>query len=342
MAFADQQATTEVLHVIWEASKDGYLKPTVNFEPVNIGGVIIQYATGFNAAFIHANGLGPGAFIEVIRSGDVIPYIKEVKAPSPTGPAMPTVKWHWNETQVDAVLDNISENPDVQKRALLYFAQTLEIGFCGEGNIAKLYEVGVRTPLDLLAVKAAALEGRGFAKASASKIVGEIDKAAKKATLTQWAVGSGIFGRGVGTKRVEAALEVMPKDLRGAADLVGKIMEQGGWSQESATAFVSHLDEFRKFLTAAGVEVRVATPAATAKPVGAKLAGQVVLFTGFHPKDLEAAVVAQGGELADTWGKKVTVLVIKDETVVNEKTKKAAAAGIPIATAAQFKAKLGM
>ena len=342
MAFADQQATTEVLHVNWEASKDGYLKPTVNFEPVNIGGVIIQYATGFNAAFIHANGLGPGAFIEVIRSGDVIPYIKEVKAPSPTGPAMPTVKWHWNETQVDAVLDNISENPDVQKRALLYFAQTLDIGFCGEGNIAKLYEVGVRTPLDLLAVKATALEGRGFAKASASKIVAEIDKAAKKATLTQWAVGSGIFGRGIGTKRVEAALEVMPKDLKPGADLVGKIVEQGGWSQESATAFVGHLDEFRKFLAAAGVEVRVATPAAAPKPAGAKLAGQVVLFTGFHPKDLEAAVVAQGGELADTWGKKVTVLVIKDETVANEKTKKAAAAGIPIATAAQFKAKLGM
>jgi DNA ligase (NAD+) len=75
MLFADQQATTEVLKVVWEVSKDGYLKPTVNFEPVNIGGSIIQYATGFNAAWIHENGIGPGAFIDIIRSGDVIPYI---------------------------------------------------------------------------------------------------------------------------------------------------------------------------------------------------------------------------------------------------------------------------
>jgi ABC-type sugar transport system substrate-binding protein len=64
------------------------------------------------------------------------------------------------------------------------------------------------------------------------------------------------------------------------------------------------------------------------------------LFTGFHPKDLELEVVKQGGELADTWGKKVTILVIKDETVVNEKTKKAAAAGIPIMTADQFRSRL--
>jgi len=172
-----------------------------------------------------------------------------------------------------------------------------------------------------------------------------IAKAAAKATLTQWAVGSGIFGRGIGTKRVEAALEVVPKDLKPSASLVGKIMEQGGWSKDSAEGFVGNLDEFRKFLKAAGVSVSAAAAAAAKavpKPVGAKMAGQVVLFTGFHPKDLEAAVVAQGGELADVWGKKVTVLVVKDDTVANEKTKKAVAAGVPVVTADQFKTKLGL
>jgi NAD-dependent DNA ligase len=69
-----------------------------------------------------------------------------------------------------------------------------------------------------------------------------------------------------------------------------------------------------------------------------KLKDQVVLFTGFHPKDLEEATVREGGTLADTWGKKVTILVIKDASVSNEKTKKAAAAGIPVKTADQFKA----
>ena len=36
------------------------------------------------------------------------------------------------------------------------------------------------------------------------------------------------------------------------------------------------------------------------------------------------------------------MLVVKDDTVANEKTKKAAAAGIPVKTAEQFKKMLGL
>jgi len=53
---------------------------------------------------------------------------------------------------------------------------------------------------------------------------------------------------------------------------------------------------------------------------------------------LEEATVREGGTLADTWGKKVTILVVKDASVSNEKTKKAAAAGVAVKTADQFKA----
>jgi NAD-dependent DNA ligase len=335
MQFADQQATTEVLRVVWEASKDGYLKPTVNFEPVNIGGVVIQYASGFNAQFIHTHGLGPGAFIDIIRSGDVIPYIKEVKSVAPGGPAMPDAKWHWNETHVDAVLDDAAANPDVQKRALLYFAQTLEIGYCGEGNITKVYDMGVHTiPQFLQITEAQLLAGGGFGKASAAKLVAEIDAAKKKATITQWAVGSAIFGRGIGTKRTELAFTIVPKDLSVRPGLVEEVTALGGWSRDSAEGFVANLPEFKKFMTAIGVKAKAPSPVAVV--ANGKLKDHVVLFTGFHPKDLEEAVVRLGGTLADTWGKKVTILVIKDATVSNEKTKKAIAAGIPVKTAEEF------
>lgn len=340
MAFAAQQATTEVLKVVWEVSKDGYLKPTVNFEPVNIGGSVIQYATGFNAAWIHANGIGPGAYIDIIRSGDVIPYIKEVKSASPTGPQMPTMKWHWNETHVDAVVDDVGDNPDVQKKALLYFANTLEIGFCGEGNINKLYEIGVISIPKLLALDEKTLveSGGGFGKSGAKKLVDAIAEAKAKATIVQYAVGSGIFGRGIGTKRTELAFHVVPKSLEPSAALIEAVTAIPGWSRESAEGFVAHLPAFKRFMEGLGVKAKVASPVKVA--ADGKLKGQVVLFTGFHPKDLEAAVVALGGELADTFGKKVTVLVVKDASVSNEKTKKAAAAGIPVRTADQFRAML--
>jgi NAD-dependent DNA ligase len=335
MSFAEQQATTEVLRVIWEASKDGYLKPTVNFEPVNIGGAIIQYATGFNAAFIHDKGLGPGAFIEIIKSGDVIPYIKEVKAVAPGGPSMPSAKWHWNDTHVDAVLDDIDENQDVQKRVLLYFAQTLEIGYCGEGNISKIYDMGVHTIPDFLKLtEKQLLEGGGFGAVSAGKLVEEIAKAVEKATVVQWAVGSGIFGRGIGTKRTELAFGIVPANLVAKKGLVDQVAEIPGWSKESAEGFVENLPAFKKFMTE--IKVKPKAPVVVKPVAKGKLVGQVILFTGFHPKDMEEEVVRQGGTLADTWGKKVTILVVKDETVSNEKTKKAAAAGVPVMDAARF------
>jgi NAD-dependent DNA ligase len=340
MAFAEQVAVTEVLAVNWEASKDGYLKPTVNFEPVNIGGATIQYATGFNAQFIHTSGIGPGAFIEIIRSGDVIPYIREIKSVSPTGPQMPEGKWHWNETHVDAVLDNVGDNKDVQKRALLYFAQTLEIENCGEGTINRLADANILTIHHLLGLTEKYLLDyvEGFQKASAAKLVEKIAVAVKKATITQWAVGSGIFGRGIGTKRVEHAFTVVPKNLKVTATLAAKIGALPGWSQESATGFVENLPKFKEFIDLVGVKPKAA--AVVEVVADGKLKGQVVLFTGFHPKDLEAEVVKQGGEVADTFSKKVTVVVIKDEGVSNEKTKKAEEAGIPVMTADKFKKKL--
>jgi NAD-dependent DNA ligase len=338
MSFADQQTTTEVIAVHWEASKDGYLKPTVQFEPVNIGGVVIQYATGFNAAFIHDKGIGPGAFVDIIRSGDVIPYIQNVPSPSPTGPAMPATKWHWNETHVDAVLDDVSADTDVQKRILLYFADTLDIGFCGEGNIAKLYAAGIHTIPQLVHVKEADIASQ-FAKKSATKLVESVKTATAKASIVEWAVGSGIFGRGIGTKRLHPAFEIVQAKKAAGRDLIGEIAAIPGWSRESATGFVENLPKFETFMDSLGIKPKVKTPPAIV--ASGKLKDVVVLFTGFHPKDLEAEVVKNGGTLADSWGKKVTLLVIKDASVSNEKTKKATAAGVQIMTEVQFRGKYG-
>ena len=44
MQISDQMAEAKVVDVLWEASKNGYLKPRVRIEPINLGGVRIEYA----------------------------------------------------------------------------------------------------------------------------------------------------------------------------------------------------------------------------------------------------------------------------------------------------------
>jgi len=339
MAFADQQAITEVLGVRWEASKDGYLKPTVQFAPVHIGGTTIQYATGFNAAFVQSKGIGPGAFVEIIRSGDVIPFLRDVKTPAT--PAMPTDSWHWNETRVDAILDTVKGNPDVEKRALLYFAQSVGIGACGEGVIAKLYEAGIHTIPQLYNTdmnEAFVSKLPGFGAASAKKLLQNIE-ASRTATRTQWAVGSGIFGRGMGTKRLESALAL-------ENPTVSTVSQLAGWSTESATTYMKALPEFEAFVKRVGITFPLPSPAlapSSSSSPSSSLApkmNETVLFTGFRSADLEAEVRVAGATLVDTFTKKVTILVVKDATVSNEKTKKALAAGIAVLTAEELRARL--
>ena len=114
MVLSDQVAEAKVVDVIWAASKDGYLKPRVQIEPINLGGVRIEYATGFNGAFIKDNKIGVGATIELIRSGDVIPYIRKVIVPADKA-KMPAVPHKWNDTHVDIMLEDLDSDETVRE-----------------------------------------------------------------------------------------------------------------------------------------------------------------------------------------------------------------------------------
>jgi len=81
----DQIAEATVIDVLWEISKDKYIKPKIKITTVELGGVDVNYATAFNAKFIVDNCIGPGALIQIVRSGDVIPKIEKVLKPAETG-----------------------------------------------------------------------------------------------------------------------------------------------------------------------------------------------------------------------------------------------------------------
>ena len=120
MVIGDQMAEVKVVDVLWEVSQDGYFKPRIRIEPVNIAGVNIEYTTGFNGKFIEENGIGVGAIVRIIRSGDVIPYIREVIAPAAKA-KMPEVPYVWTATRVDIMVENAAEDPAVKRNNVIGF-----------------------------------------------------------------------------------------------------------------------------------------------------------------------------------------------------------------------------
>jgi DNA ligase (NAD+) len=75
-------AVTRVMAVIWQVGRTGVLTPVMVVEPVSLSGATIRRVTAHNAERVERDGIGPEARIEIIRSGEVIPKIEQVLAPS--------------------------------------------------------------------------------------------------------------------------------------------------------------------------------------------------------------------------------------------------------------------
>jgi len=77
--FEGETGVGKIEDIIWKTGMSGRIIPVVKLEkPVFICQANIQNITAHNAQYVKENGLGKNSLITIIRSGDVIPYIKNV------------------------------------------------------------------------------------------------------------------------------------------------------------------------------------------------------------------------------------------------------------------------
>lgn len=77
-----ETATTTVNEVTWQVGRTGNVTPVMEVDPVRLSGATIRRVTAHNAARVEADGIGPGARIEIVRSGEVIPKLESVISPA--------------------------------------------------------------------------------------------------------------------------------------------------------------------------------------------------------------------------------------------------------------------
>lgn len=72
-------ATTKLIDIAWEGpSKDGFMIPVAQLEPIQLGGAMISRAALHNLDFIEEKYIKYGSEVKVLKSGDIIPKIIEV------------------------------------------------------------------------------------------------------------------------------------------------------------------------------------------------------------------------------------------------------------------------
>tara|TARA_R110000851_G_C13102760_1_gene569216 strand:- start:2431 stop:4254 length:1824 start_codon:yes stop_codon:yes gene_type:complete len=133
--------------ITWQVGRTGRVTPVINIEPTLISGANISNVTGHHAGNIKAQGVGVGAVIEVVRSGEVIPFmagvVKPITADIPTECPCCSSELKWDNDFL--ICDNISCTAQVETKLLHWFKTMGNVDGFGPSTIEKLVAHGVDT-----------------------------------------------------------------------------------------------------------------------------------------------------------------------------------------------------
>ncbi len=346
VAYKENEATEDatkatVVEILWQDSPKSRLIPKIKIKPVRIGGTTVTYATSHNAQWMIDKGIGPGAVVQLVRSGDVIPKI--VGVIKKAEPQLPAVAY--KQVGVHFVAVNRSAEADV--RALHKFFKVMGIEFLATKTIATLYAEGFKTPQHYMKLWSinnnAQFLNAGIGKVMAAKIYAELNRVFKPGVLLRdLMVASNCFDSGLGDRKLRAIERFYKQDTNVLASLVkgdidklsAKLLRVPGFSDKSADLIVDGMPRFKAWLRKTLIYVKVRKPvASTVKaPVAkGKLTGFVVSFTTYRNRDHEKWVADNGGEVA-AFGARTQYLIYRETGKANNKIEKAKAKGIKVCT----------
>jgi DNA ligase (NAD+) len=323
----EQRVQTKVLDITWQVSKDGKLKPVLQVEPVDIGGVTVSNVTGNNYTWIRERQCGIGSEVKIVRSNSVIPKIVNIVTPSTT----------FNEASnthmegVDLVL-NDKNTFEVNVKKLVHFAQTLELDQAGEASMEKLLMSypQLKNPVEMFGLTLGSF--RTTLGLNGVKLFESLKKAHDNGiTKSKLADACGCFGAGLGESLL-AQIEQKYGDLK----LLDEDIENFG---------PARMNQYNdKWLDWQETELIYAeTHGGKFKEIKKSVMGKIVTPTGFRfTAEEKAKLELLGWGSNDSLNKNTTVLVVKDLSKTSSKTEKAAKLGIPVKSYDDLKKELNI
>tara|TARA_X000000368_G_scaffold208164_1_gene164367 strand:- start:236 stop:2260 length:2025 start_codon:yes stop_codon:yes gene_type:complete len=203
--FPAEVGSTKVKSITVQVGRVGSITPVAEFEPLNIGGVVVSHASIHNFDEIERLDVREGDTVQIKRAGDVIPQIIKVdlskrkkdslKVETPN--TCPSCNSKLVKLKSEAILRcNAGTNCPAQKtESIRHYVSRNALNIDGLGE--KIIELLVQTELisdfsDLYTLKKKDLIGlEGFAEKSASKLLTSIENS-KETTLSRFIYALGI------------------------------------------------------------------------------------------------------------------------------------------------------
>lgn len=323
LAFKRVQSTAEVrvLRVTPQTSRVGRVTPVLELEPTRLSGATIQRATAHHYGMVRDKGIGPGALIELTRSGEVIPKLNRViESVQP-----PQIAEHCPSCDSELVWDgdnlyclNKSDCTAQITNTIEHFFSTLRNndGF-GEASIKRFYEHGIRSIIGVYRLTKSDYLNMGFGDKQSDNFLIQL-KRSKQEPIEDWRFLAAFGVLRMGAGNCEKLLSHV--DLEDIFDLnAEEIAKIEGFAEITAKVAVEGFQRIReqfRELFALGFNIEKTKNTIDSKFLDSPIAGKTIVFTGSMSsgsrEEMQSQAKKLGAKVGSSVSSKTDILVMGD------------------------------
>ena len=339
----DESAEVEVQSVTPQTSRTGRISPVAELVPTKLSGATISRVTVHHYNMVKEKGVGPGAIVQIVRSGLVIPKIENVIKPvEPMLPShCPSCQTHLIWESDHLVCPNKTDCPAQTENTLIHFFKTLgnNDGF-GPKVIEKLHEYGIKRIHEIYELKKHKFVSFGFGDKTAQNLVDQL-KASQEIAIEDWR-----FLAAFGVSRLAGGNCEKLLQHHSLAELfevsVDDMVKIDGFALLSAEAIVEGLANVRaEFFKVyeLGFNLIITPKQADMANNDSPIAGKLVVFTGTMTQGSRGDMEKQAKLLGAKVGKSVsgkTDFLVTGEKVGANKISAAQEKGVNVISEANY------
>lgn len=301
-----------VKRIEWNITKSRILRPVITLtKALDFKGAKVSRIYGNNYKFVKAMGIGPGAKISIIRSGDVIPRVMETKVRARF--IRPRCCPYCGSVLKTNDVNLYCDNPDcsgIEVGRLYAFFEVLNLDNLKEATITQLVKAGYNTIPKLLSISEKELmQLDGYQVKKAKAVYTSLHTCLQGASLAKIMHASNYF---VSEKLSlgEARLEILINHLSVKSVMQGAKLTHSveGLGPKSRALYNSRIKDFLPFLNSLRP---FWSPVAPKKASSQRLSGYAFAWTGVRQKALEDLVRDNGGLVTNGVTKRTTHVIFK-------------------------------
>ncbi len=335
--------TAMVVGLQWQVGRTGNVTPVMEVTPVNLSGATIRRVTAHNAGMVKRLGIGPGAQIEIIRSGEVIPKLEKVLAPAaqvelPDRCPACTSALVWRGDFLRCT--HLTCPAQIEQRVVHWFRTLGNADWFGIKTVQRIVAAGYDTLEKIYAMTETDFVDLGFGPVQ-SKNLAQALQISRDKPVEDWRflAALGIPDLGVGDSRkllVHTPLEKLP-EMRAA-----QIVQIEGFGEITSRSIEQGLSEIRDtlhhlLLLGFNIERRSVPPAESSPD--SPLHDKFIVFTGKmvqgSREEMQELARRLGANVQTAVNSKTDLLVC-GEKVGASKLEKARKLGVQLITEADF------